>query len=134
MARPDERRFGVAHVSEIPTLASDLVEAEWKPVRHHFGISAFGVNGYVGRSEGEVVIEAHEDGQHEELYVVLSGTARFTVDEETFEATAGTLVFVPLNVKRGAWAGEPGTAVLAIGAPPGSLSVSEWEKRRLTTS
>ena len=126
-----ERRYRTAHVSEVPSLASDLVEAEWKPVRYHFGISGFGANAYVAHAEGDLVIEEHEDSDHEELYVVVAGLARFTVDGDTFAAPAGTLVFVPLNVSRGAWAGEPGTAVLAIGAPPGALRVSDWETRRL---
>ena len=100
-------------------------------MRYHFGISGFGANGYVAASEGALVIEEHEETNHEELYVVVSGTARFTVDGESFEASAGTLVFVPMHVVRGAWAAEPGTAVLAFGAPPGALRVSDWEKRRL---
>jgi hypothetical protein len=120
-----------AHICEVPSLASDLVEAEWKPVRYHFGISGFGVNGYVARAEGEVVVEEHADSQHEELYVVVAGTARSNVAGDTFEASAGSLVFVPTNVERAAWAGEPGTAVLAFGAPPGALRVSDWERRRL---
>ncbi|MDQ3867386.1 MAG: cupin domain-containing protein [Actinomycetota bacterium] len=128
---PAERPYRRAHISEVPSLASDLVEAEWKPVRYHFGISGFGVNGYVARGEGELVVEEHADTQHEELYVVVAGTARFTVAGDTFSAPAGTLVFVPTNVDRAAWAAERGTAVLAFGAPPGALRVSEWERRRL---
>ncbi len=127
-SEPPYRR---AHISEIPSLASDLVEAEWKPVRYHLGISGFGVNGYVARSEGDLVIEEHEETNHEELYVVVAGTARFNVDGDEFGAPAGTLVFVPTNVTRGAWAAQPGTAVLAFGAPPGALRVSDWEESRL---
>ncbi len=127
----DGPRYGTANLSDIPTLASDLVDGEWKPVRYHFGITGFGVNGYVGRSGGEVVIEEHEDGEHEELYVVLSGVASFSVAEESFQAPAGTLVFVPLGVRRAARAAEPGTTVLAIGAPPGSVPLSGWEEKRL---
>ncbi|MBA2537675.1 MAG: cupin domain-containing protein [Actinobacteria bacterium] len=133
MSVAGERRFRTAHISEVPTLASDLVEAEWKPVRFQFGITGFGANGYVGRSKGELVIEEHADGEHEELYVVLGGTARFTVDGETFDARSGTLVFVPVGVERGAWAADPDTAILAIGAPPGTVPTSGWEKKRLPT-
>ena len=126
----DSRRFRVARVSEIPTFPSDLVEAEWKPVRHFFEISAFGVNAYVGQAEGELVIEEHAEGEHEELYVVLGGSARFTVDGETFDAPAGTLVFVPPGIDRTAVAGAADTTVLAIGAPEGAFPVSDWERRR----
>ena len=127
-----ETRYRAAHISDIPTYPSDLVEGEWKPVRYFFGISAFGANVYVGRSPGELVIEEHADDDHEELYVVLSGTARFTVDGDAFDAPAGTFVFVPTDVVRAAHAGEDGAAVLALGAPPGSFEVSEWEKKRVT--
>ena len=130
-SRDSDPAYRRAHISEVPSLASDLVEAEWKPVRYHFGISGFDVNGYVGQREGELVVEEDADSEHERLYVVLAGTARFVVAGDTFEAAAGTLVFVPTNVERGAWAGEPGTVVLAIGAPPGALRVSDWERRRL---
>ena len=58
-------------------------------MRHHLGITAFGTNAYVGRSAGDLVIEDHDEDEHEELYVVLSGAATFTVDGETFDAPAG---------------------------------------------
>ncbi len=128
-----EPRYRKAHVSDIPTLASDLVEAEWKPVRHHFGISAFGTNAYVARRKGELLIEEHAEGEggHEELYVVLEGDVRFTVEGESFDASAGALVFVPPEVVRTAIAGNAGAAVLAVGAIPGSaFEVSRWEASR----
>ena len=56
---------------------------------------------------------------HEELYVVLSGRATFTVDSETFDAPAGTCVFTIPGERREARAEEPGTTVLVIGAPAG---------------
>ncbi|MFI9046827.1 cupin domain-containing protein [Streptomyces sp. NPDC053427] len=37
----------------------------------------------------------HRHGQHDEGFYVLSGTVRFTVGDEDYEATAGTLVMVP---------------------------------------
>ena len=130
-----ERRYRAVHLSDMPTLASDLVEAEWKPVRHHLGISAFGTNAYVGRTEGELVIEEHAETSHEELYVVLDGEARFTVEGDTFAAPAGTFVFVPPGVVRTAVAGARGAAVLAIGATPGrAFEVSAWERSRTPDS
>ncbi len=128
-----EPRYRRAHVSDLPTFASDLVEADWKPVRHHFGISAFGTNAYVARTEGDLLIEEHDEvgGEHEELYVVLEGEARFTVDGDTFDAPPGTLVFVPPPVVRTAVARSAGTAVLAVGAIAGrAFEVSRWEASR----
>jgi quercetin dioxygenase-like cupin family protein len=122
-----------AHFSELPSVPSPLVKAEWKPVRHHLGISAFGTNAYVAEAAGELVIEAHsEDGGFEELYVVLSGRADFEVDDEHFEAPAGTLIFVEPEEGRSARALEAGTAILAVGAVPGkTFTVSDWESNLL---
>ena len=122
-----------AHFSELPSVPSPLVETEWKPVRHHLGISAFGTNAYVAEAAGELVIEAHsEDGGFEELYVVLSGRADFEVDGEHFEAPAGTLIFVEPEEGRSARALEAGRAILAVGAVPGkAFTVSDWESNLL---
>ncbi|MFE2645400.1 cupin domain-containing protein [Streptomyces nigra] len=37
----------------------------------------------------------HRHGQHDEGFYVLSGTVRFTVGDEDYDAAAGTLVMVP---------------------------------------
>ncbi|MBL1100592.1 cupin domain-containing protein [Streptomyces coffeae] len=37
----------------------------------------------------------HRHGQHDEGFYVLSGTVRFTVGDEDYDATTGTLVMVP---------------------------------------
>jgi mannose-6-phosphate isomerase-like protein (cupin superfamily) len=51
---------------------------------------------------GEITIAAHADGppqhrhsQHDEGFYVVSGTARFTVGDMTYDAAAGTLVMIP---------------------------------------
>ena len=95
--------------------------APWRPVRHHFGITAFGVNMFTGENAGDRLINEHDeadDGQ-EELYLVHSGRARFELGGETLDAPAGTLVHVEPGVMRTAFAEEAGTTLLAIGAVPG---------------
>ncbi|MDX6702469.1 MAG: hypothetical protein QOF26_2695, partial [Baekduia sp.] len=87
--------------------------------------------------EGERVVEEHDerndagDGGHEELYVVVAGHARFTIDGEDVDAPQGTLIFLPEPAAhRGAVAVADGTTVLAIGADPDRcFTVSEWEDR-----
>ncbi|MFD5121302.1 cupin domain-containing protein [Streptomyces sp. NPDC058385] len=37
----------------------------------------------------------HRHGQHDEGFYILSGTVQFTVGDEDYDATAGTLVMVP---------------------------------------
>jgi mannose-6-phosphate isomerase-like protein (cupin superfamily) len=119
----------VARIDEIPAGPAQAEGIEWRPVRNHLGITAFGTNAYVGRAPGDLVIEDHDEDEHEELYVVLSGAATFTVDGETFGAPQGTLVLVTPPSRRVAHATAPDTTILAIGAPREGFSVSEWETR-----
>jgi hypothetical protein len=101
-------------------------------VRHELGITAFGVNSWVGPNVGDRVIPEHaedQEGDQDELYVVVRGRARFEVDGDTVDAPQGTLVYVPAGpTVRTAFAEEPGTMVLAIGATAGkAFEVHGWE-------
>jgi quercetin dioxygenase-like cupin family protein len=92
----------------------------FRPVRHHFGITSFGVNTFTGRKQGDRIINEHtEEGEQEELYAVLAGRARFELDGESVDAPAGTLVFAEAGVKRTAFAEEDNTTLLAVGGTPG---------------
>ena len=123
-----------AHITrDTPHVPTDLVDGlRWHAVRHHLDIAAFGANAYVGEQAGDLVIEPHDEDADEELYVVVSGAARFEVDGETIEAPHGTLVLVTPPSHRVAHATEPGTVVLAIGSVPGkAFEPSEFELREL---
>jgi len=113
---------------------SVLESLVWHPVRRRFGIRAFGVNAYTSERVGGLVVEEHDEtgggaGGHEELYVVVSGRATFTLGGETVDAPAGSLVYVAdPAVRRKAVAEEAGTVVLAVGGEPGrAYEVSVWE-------
>jgi hypothetical protein len=132
--------FVTARLDEIPTLAAPSAdEPGWKPLRHHLGVGAFGVNAWVAAAPGDVAIERHDEAPgdgtagHEELYVVVRGAARFTVGGEDVDAPAGTLVFVSdPALTREAVATEPGTVVLTVGAGRGeAFTPSPWEQRSL---
>ena len=103
----------------------------WRPVRRTLDVGAFGINAYVAPNAGDDVVEEHTERSlgHEEVYVVLTGRATFTLDGETLDAPAGTLVFVrDVDVKRHARAEEPGTSVLAVGGPrDAAYEPSPWE-------
>ena len=129
------------HLDDVPTLtfASDA-EPDWKPLRHHLGIGAFGVNAWVAAAAGDQAIERHDEAPaagdtngHEELYLVLRGAARFTVDGEEIAAPTGTLVFIAdPGLVREAVATAPDTIVLAVGAARGvAFEPSDWEDRWL---
>ena len=102
----------------------------WKPVRKLLGVTAFGINAYTAANAGDEVVEEHTEGQlgHEEIYLVLSGHATFTVDGAEVEVPAGTLIYLDdITVRRHAIAKEAGTTVLAIGGVPGKHELSAWE-------
>ena len=110
--------YGAAHIDEIPELASD--EIPIRPVRHHFGITSFGVNAWVAKDADDPLINEHtEDEGVEELYVVTRGTAVFELDGEAQEVPEGSFVYVPSAVKRSAVAKEAGTTVISVGGAPG---------------
>jgi tetratricopeptide (TPR) repeat protein len=121
-----ETGFATAHLSEI-----EPVGGNWLPLRRHFGIEAFGVNAWTG-DEGASLVGEHDETSlgHQELYVVLTGRATFTLDGEELDAPAGTIVFVrDPSVKRAAVASEPGTTILTAGAKPGeAFTPSTWEE------
>ena len=104
----------------------------WRPVRRALGITGFGVNAYTADREGQL-IEEHDEGGggaggHEELYVVLAGHARLTVDGAEIDAPAETFVFVgETTSRRSAIALADGTTVLVIGGASGTIKPSPWE-------
>jgi quercetin dioxygenase-like cupin family protein len=59
----------------------------------------------------------HRHAEQEEVYVVLSGTARFKLEDEVVELKALDALRVPGPVTRGMEAGPDGAEVLAVGAP-----------------
>jgi len=115
-------------IEPIPVVGGTLL---WRPVRRTLDIGAFGINAYVAPNAGDDVVEEHTEEAlgHEEVYVVLDGRATFTLDGETLDAPAGTVVFVhDPKVRRHARAAEPETAVLAVGGPRGgAYEPSPWE-------
>jgi tetratricopeptide (TPR) repeat protein len=114
--------YAVAHLDEIEELSDG--RSPWRPVRHHFGITSFGVNTWTARDAGDRIINEHDEANEggdpqEELYLVQRGRARFELDGEQVDAPAGTFVFVPPAVRRTAFAEEPATTVVALGGTPG---------------
>ena len=109
----------------------------WHPLRHTLDVRGFGLNAYSAVAAGDELIEDHTEADddstegHQELYVVLRGAARFTVDGEEHVVPAGSLVFLPdPTTRRHATAAEPGSLVLAVGGQPGkAYEVSDWEDR-----
>ncbi len=109
----------MARLEEIEEV--DVDRCPFRPVRHHLGITTFGVNSMTAHADGDRLINAHDEGEEdssEELYIVMSGHATFEIAGETREAPAGTFVLVPPATQRTAFARDAGTTVIAVGAAP----------------
>jgi quercetin dioxygenase-like cupin family protein len=119
--------YAVSHFEDIDELNDG--RQPWRPIRHHFGITSFGVNTWTGKQAGDRIINEHDEaGEDEELYVVQSGRATFELDGDRVDAPTGTFVFARPGVKRTAYAEEPGTTILAVGATPGHVyEPTGWE-------
>jgi len=127
-----DSKYVVTDIDAVESFGGDKPEdGVWKPLRAKLGIGAFGVNAFIGRETGTRVIEDHtEEGSgHQELYVVLGGKARFELGDEKIEVAPGALVFISdPTVKRTAFALEPNTSVLAVGATVGTVfTPSSWD-------
>jgi hypothetical protein len=122
--------YAVARLDEIGEIDDGRVP--FRPVRHHFGIEAFGVNTWTAHKAGDRIVNEHDEaGQgdtQEELYFVHSGRARFELDGENVDAPAGTFVFARPGVKRTAFAEKAPTTIVTIGGTSGkAYEVFGWE-------
>ena len=119
--------YAVANLDDIEETTDG--RCPWRPVRHHFGITSFGINAWTGREAGDRIINEHDEkDEQEELYLVQRGRARFELDGESLDAPAGTLVYAQPGVKRTAFAEEPATTIVVVGGEPGkAYEVSGYE-------
>jgi quercetin dioxygenase-like cupin family protein len=93
----------------------------WSPIRRELDVQAFGINAWSGDEGASLVGEHNEQSSgHEEVYIVIAGSALFTVDGEDTVAPAGTVVFVrdPAQ-ERKAVAAEDGTTIVSVGGKAG---------------
>jgi len=119
----------VSDVNEIPPVKEDW-PATWKSVRHHFGITGFGVNA-VTKDAGNVLIPEHDEtgsGQ-QELYFVHAGEVKATLDGEEVTVPAGSFIHCEPGAKRKLESTASPTTLLVIGGTPGAAyQVGEWER------
>src|SRR3954452_12488192 len=96
--------YAVARLDEIDEV--DDGGEPFRPVRHHFGITSFGVTAWTARDADDRIINEHDESEPdapEELYLVVGGGAVLERDGDGVPAPAGTFVFAPPGVKRTAF-------------------------------
>ena len=121
--------YAVAHLDEIEEFSD--AGSHYRPIRHHLGVTAFGVTAWTARAAGARIINEHDEDDptaDQELFLVLRGHAVFELDGDRVDAPAGTLVFAPPRTKRMASAAEAGTIIIAVEGTPGkAYEARGWE-------
>jgi tetratricopeptide (TPR) repeat protein len=121
--------YAVAHLDEIEEFED--AGCHYRPIRHHLGISAFGVTAWTAHAAGDRVLNEHDEGDptaDQELFLVLRGHAVFELDGTRVDAPAGTLVFAPPRTRRSASAAEDGTTIILVEGTPGkAYDARGWE-------
>jgi hypothetical protein len=79
--------YAVAHLDEIEEFSD--AGCHYRPIRHHLGITSFGVTAWTARAAGDRVINEHDEDDpsaDQELFLVLRGHAVFEVDGDRVDA------------------------------------------------
>jgi tetratricopeptide (TPR) repeat protein len=109
----------------------DDAGCRYRPIRHHLGITAFGVTAWTARRAGDLVINEHDEGDptaDQELFFVVRGHAVFEIDGDRVDAPAGTLVSAPPRTKRTASAQQDDTTIMLLEGTPGrAYEARGWE-------
>jgi tetratricopeptide (TPR) repeat protein len=128
----DQDGARVVRVSKADAIA--VAGGLYQPVRRQLDVRGFGINAYFASNAGDQLIEPHDEtgsgsGGHAELYLVLSGRARFVVGTSEIDAPEGTIVYVPdPETRRGAHAVEADTSAVVVGCPADrELPISPFE-------
>lgn len=118
----------IADVNDIPPVKEDWPQT-WKSVRHHFGLTGFGVNA-VTKDAGSVLIPEHDETEsgQQELYFVHVGEVKATLDGEEVTVPAGSFISCEPQAKRKLEAAASPTTLIAVGGTPGKpYTVGPWE-------
>jgi quercetin dioxygenase-like cupin family protein len=107
----------VSHLDDIEGAYGGI----FKPVAKHLGVTAFGVNVEQFPQDHEQYPEHDHsaDGQ-EEVYIVLSGQATLTIDDDAHALRAGSIAYVPAGTKRRFTTPDGPVQFIAIGGTPGT--------------
>ncbi len=120
--------YAVARLEEIEELTDG--REPFRPVRHHFGITSFGVNAWTAPGVGDRIINEHDESDpdsDEELYLVVRGRAMFERRRPS-GCAHGDFDLCASRREADGVAEEPETTVVALGGTPGKAYEPDgWE-------
>ena len=108
----------------------DAVDVEarggvFRPIRRELGVTAFGINQEEWPANADGYPEHTEEASgQEEVYLVLAGGGRMTVDGEEIELVPGRYVLVSPGTPRKMWPGPDGLKLVCVGSQPGAYEQS----------
>ena len=119
----------IEHVDDVPPVKPDW-PATWKSIRHHFNITAFGINA-VTKEAGNVLIPEHDETEsgQQELYFVHKGEVRRDAERRAADGGRGRGGFgrtgdtAQVRVR-----GQPHHAARDRRHPGRPYEIGEWER------
>ena len=123
------KTYAIARLDEIDALAD--WRYRYRPVRHHFGITSFGVTAWVGAAAGDPIINEYDEELRAGRGVVRRrerARDRSRSRAKQVEAAPGTLISTRQGTRRTAVAAEPATTILVFDGTPGkAYDATGWE-------
>ena len=111
--------YTVVNLKDVKDMAADhglSPNMESRFARSNLDMSQGGV-GYFKYAPGFRAPFGHKHDQQEEVYVVISGSARVKLDDDIEELAQWDIVRIAPGVMRGVEGGPEGCEILAFGAP-----------------
>jgi len=105
-------------LADHPVVATEY--GRWQPLNEPLRVTGFGINAMVcDPGEAFDIEHTEEDSGQQEVYIVVAGTAVFSIDGQELEAPAGTVVSViDPTIVRSYRAAEPDTRIVCVGGAP----------------
>ena len=108
--------FTIVNLKEIEDSAAEREEMEMRFGRKHLDSEHLGVS-YVLYGANARSPMAHSHREQEEAYVVVAGSGRILLDDETQELRTWDVIRVAPEVVRAFEAGPDGLDIIAVGGP-----------------
>jgi mannose-6-phosphate isomerase-like protein (cupin superfamily) len=123
---PDYTVINLREVEDMAPRFGYAPNIESRFARKALGLEQSGIS-YFRYAPGFRMPFGHRHGEQEEIYVVVSGSARVKLDDEIVELGPLDAVRVPGSVTRGVEAGPEGAEIIAFGAPNTDNKDAEME-------